>query len=291
LSSEAQAPLERIAAAHTAAFRQVTGKWRDYQGLVKTRHGGTFFPSDVAVFAGLLPGLGLRGRVLEVGSGDGRMLSLLALLRATSCPAIGEVTGVEVVPEYLEVSRRARAGLGPELDFSHTREICANVLELDLHPFDVILYFAGGAMPWREEEVFRTALARELRPDARLLAYGPDAEGFPLEPRGTVAVPGYHSVHVYGGRPGARSAGSSAAEVRGARLGWLAERLLAHDDPGRPARGRMALQFFLERFFPGSTWELGPLGLTVRPGGPGGGRVRHWPSAPPAAPGGCARPG
>lgn len=193
--------LERIAAAHSDAFRAVTGKWRERQTLVRTAQGGTFFPSDVGVLAEVLPRVGLAGRVLEVGSGDGRLLSLLALLRQTRSPGITAVTGVELEAAYLEVSARARRSLSPPLDFTATTEICADVLDLDLAGFDAVLYFSGGAMPERAERAFRAALGRQLRADALLIAWGPDAEEFALPLRERIAVPGYHTVHVYRGAP------------------------------------------------------------------------------------------
>lgn len=193
--------LERIAAAHSDAFRAVTGKWRERQTLVRTAQGGTFFPSDVGALAAVLPRIGLAGRILEVGSGDGRLLSLLALLRQTRSPGITAVTGVELEADYLEASRRARRRLSPPLDFTATTEVCGDVLALDLGAFDAILYFSGGAMPERAEEAFRAALDRQLRADAILIAWGPDAEEFTLPLRERIAVPGYHTVHVYRGVP------------------------------------------------------------------------------------------
>lgn len=192
--------LALIADAHDEAFRQVTGKWRAYRGLVRTPAGGTFFPSEVRALAQAFTVLGLAGRVLEVGSGDGRLLSLLAHLRPAALPGIAEVVGVEVVPEYVEASRRARVLLEERIDYGATREICANVLEVDLAEFDVLLYFAGGAMPEAEDAKFREKLARELRPDARLVAWGPDAEEIDLPRLAAAPVPGYHTLHVYRGR-------------------------------------------------------------------------------------------
>lgn len=254
MSSEARAAAARIAAAHDAAFRAATGKWRGRRHLVRTPTGGTFFPSDVAVFATLLPRIGLEGRVLEVGSGDGRLLSLLALLRRRELPGLREVVGVEVVPEYLEASRIARSSLGGEIDFDGVTERRANVLEVDVHPFDAVLYFAGGAMPWQEEEAFREALRRELRPAAALVAWGPDAEGFDLPPRSRHPVPGYHTVHVYGGRGGSRPAGAGPEAVVRRRLGYLLERAARRD------RGRAlaALNGCCARLFPGARWAIVP---------------------------------
>ena len=84
------------------------------------------------------------------------------------------------MPAYLEASRRARARLAGEIDYAATREVCGNVLEVDLGAFDVLLYFAGGAMPEEEDAAFRAKLARELRADALLVAWGPDAAEFDL---------------------------------------------------------------------------------------------------------------
>lgn len=208
-NSDLAAPeiVARIAAIHTAAFREITGKWRERQTLVRTERGGTFFPSDVRILAAVLPRLGLGGRVLEVGSGDGRLLSLLSLLRQTVLPGIGDVIGVEVEPAYIEVSRRARARLSPPLDYARTGEVCDDVLNMDLSGFDALLYFSGGAMPEQAETAFRRALARELRPEAMFVTWGPDAEGFALPRRAAIAVPGYHTVYGYGGRGPGRPRG------------------------------------------------------------------------------------
>lgn len=194
--------LDRIAAVHDAAFREVTGKWREYRGLVRTPAGGTFFPSEVRPLAVALPALGLRGRVLEVGSGDGRVLSLLAHLRRGPLAAVEGVTGVEIVPEYLEASRRARARLGGEIDYGCVRERLGSVFDLDLGAHEALLWFAGGAMPGEEEAAFAAKAARELHPGARLVAWGPDAGELSLRRLGELPVPGYHTLHVYAGARG-----------------------------------------------------------------------------------------
>ncbi len=192
----------RIAAVHDAAFREVTGKWREYRGLVRTPAGGTFFPSEVSALASALPALGLRGAVLEVGSGDGRVLSLLAHLRRGPLAGLAAATGVEIVPEYLEASRLARARLAPLIDYGCVAEIPGDAFALELAPYDALLWFLGGAMPGGQEAAFAAKAGRELRPGARLVAWGPDAASLDLPRLGELPVPGYHTLHVYAGQAG-----------------------------------------------------------------------------------------
>ena len=191
--------LDRIAAVHDLAFREVTGKWREYRGLVRTPTGGTFFPSEVRPLAAALPALAPAGNVLEVGSGDGRVLSLLAHLKQTALPALTAATGVEIVPEYLEASRRARARLAPQIDYGSVGEILGSAFDLDLAAYDVLLWFVGGAMPGEEEAAFAAKAGRELRAGARLVSWGPGAGELALPGRTEHPVPGYHTLHVYAG--------------------------------------------------------------------------------------------
>jgi len=55
-------------------------------------------------------------------------------------------------------------------------------------------------MPEDEEAAFAAKLGRELRPDARLVAWGPDAGGLDLPRVTSLPVPGYHTLEVYRGR-------------------------------------------------------------------------------------------
>lgn len=95
-------------------------------------------------------------RVLDVGSGSGWTTALLAHLTGPD----GEVMGVEIVPELVQIGRR---NLGTDQPWARIEQATPGVFGLpDAAPFDRILTSAdGGRIP--------SALTDQLAPGGRLV--------------------------------------------------------------------------------------------------------------------------
>ena len=141
---------------------------------------GLFYPSSLddildGVTAAVRPGT----RFLDLGSGDGRVVFLAAVLGA-------EATGIEYDRRLYDVARTALERLGAVVPRERVRLKRGDFFRADWSGYDVIFYFGSGT--FAEDRMF-AKLAREMKPDAvLLLEHGPKPPaGFePVFERGVV---------------------------------------------------------------------------------------------------------
>lgn len=112
-------------------------------------------------------------RFLDLGSGDGRVVFLAAVLGA-------EATGIEYDPKMVKTSRKALQALDGVVDAEHVKIVEGDFFEYSWSPYDVVFFFdLSSFAPDRVREKLR----RDLGPDARLVVGWEQAPfpGFELE--------------------------------------------------------------------------------------------------------------
>jgi len=138
---------------------------------------GLFYPSLLddlipALRATLRPG----ARLLDLGSGDGRVVFLASLLGARA-------TGIEYDRALHRVAIAARDRLDSLVDSDHAILRRGDFFRADYADYDVLYYYKSGAYA---ETRLGLKIAAELRPDAVLLVLAGEPEHFPdLEPIAT----------------------------------------------------------------------------------------------------------
>jgi len=151
-----------------------------YLSREKVEQRGLFYPSSLddiraGIEAAVRPGL----KFLDLGSGDGRVVFLAAVLGA-------DATGIEYDTRVHAVAKEALARLAATVPRARVRLRRGDFFRADWSGYDVIFYFGSGT--FTEDRMF-AKLAREMKPDAvLLLAHVPDPPpGFePLAGHGVV---------------------------------------------------------------------------------------------------------
>jgi len=152
-----------------------------YLSTEKVEDRGLFYPSSLddiraGLEAAVRPGL----KFLDLGSGDGRVVFLAAVLGA-------EATGIEYDARVHAVARDALARLAAIVPRERVRLRRGDFFRADWSGYDVIFYF-GTNGTFAEDRMY-AKLAREMKPDAvLLLAHVPNPPpGFePLAEHGVV---------------------------------------------------------------------------------------------------------
>ncbi|PYS95101.1 MAG: hypothetical protein DMF50_10275 [Acidobacteria bacterium] len=140
---------------------------------------GLFYPSILedlypALVAAIRPG----DRFLDLGSGDGRVVFMAALLGARA-------TGIEYDQELHRIALAAEKRLEGLVDPESAVLRRGDFFKVDLRPYEVYFYYALGSS---KEDRLLEKLGRDLGPSARLvLAYPSDS------------VPGFRRVADYDG--------------------------------------------------------------------------------------------
>ncbi len=122
---------------------------------------GPYFPSPIEVVREMLMRADVQPNelVIDVGSGDGRILFLAA--EEFGARALG----IELDAGLVESSRRAAAARGLE---ERVQIVHANALDVDLSPAEVVtLYLSADGM-----ELLRFHLERTLKPGTRVVCHG-----------------------------------------------------------------------------------------------------------------------
>ncbi|MFQ5876914.1 MAG: SAM-dependent methyltransferase, partial [Acidobacteriota bacterium] len=144
---------------------------------------GLFYPS---LLEDLLPSfeaiLRPGARFLDLGSGDGRVVFLAALLGA-------DATGIEYDRRLHRIARRSRARLEEILDTDRAVLRRGDFFDEDLGRYDVLFYFARGSFG---EDRLLEKIRDEMRPDATLLISFPSGP-----PSGLSLIARYGDVHAY----------------------------------------------------------------------------------------------
>jgi SAM-dependent methyltransferase len=139
---------------------------------------GLFYPS---LLEELVPAfraaIGPGTRFLDLGSGDGRVVFLAALMGA-------DATGIEYDRELHGIAVRARRRLSHLIDRRRATLRRGDFFDLDLSRYDVLFYFGKGSFA---EDRLGEKIVREMRPDAVLLL------SYPVGP-----VSGLHEVGTFG---------------------------------------------------------------------------------------------
>jgi len=135
---------------------------------------GLFYPSLLEELVPPLDRYVTPGsRFLDLGSGDGRVVFLAAVLGA-------EATGIEYDPKMVETSRKALRALEGVVDAERVRIVEDDFFEHSWSPYDVVFFFdLSSFAPDRVREKLR----RDLGPDTRLVVGWEQAPfpGFELE--------------------------------------------------------------------------------------------------------------
>jgi SAM-dependent methyltransferase len=144
---------------------------------------GLFYPSDLS---DILPALAVEvhpgDRVLDLGSGDGRVVFLAALLGA-------EATGIEWDKEIHGLALRAREDLADLLPRERIHLRHGDFLKEPLERYDVLFYFDSGTFA---RSALFDKIGAEMRHGARLLLAHEN-----LEPLGFVKSAQHGVVDVY----------------------------------------------------------------------------------------------
>lgn len=112
-------------------------------------------------------------RFLDLGSGDGRVVFLAAVLGA-------EATGIEYDPKMVKTSRKALKSLDGVVDAQRVKIVEGDFFEYSWSPYDVVFFFdLSSFAPDRVREKLR----QDLGPDTRLVVGWEQAPfpGFELE--------------------------------------------------------------------------------------------------------------
>ncbi|HKQ96445.1 MAG TPA: class I SAM-dependent methyltransferase [Candidatus Polarisedimenticolia bacterium] len=153
------------------AVRDDPARQMKYLTAEKKAAQGLFYPSSLD---DILPGLMTEVRpgrsFLDLGSGDGRVVFIAAILGA-------QATGIEFDPPMHEIARAARKELKATVPKERVTLLKGDFYELDWSKYDVLFYFGSGTF---DEPRMLAKLRKEMRPDAVLvLAHVPEApEGF-----------------------------------------------------------------------------------------------------------------
>lgn len=137
---------------------------------------GLFYPSSLD---DILPGLMTEVRpgrsLLDLGSGDGRVAFIAAILGA-------QATGIEYDPQMHAIARAALKELKATVPKERVTLLKGDFYRLDWSRYDVLFYFGSGTF---DEPRMLAKLRKEMRSDAVLvLAHVPEApEGFLLRGR------------------------------------------------------------------------------------------------------------
>ncbi len=131
---------------------------------------GLFYPSLLddlipALRAALRPG----ARLLDLGSGDGRVVFLASLLGA-------HATGIEYDRAMHRIAIAARDRLAGLVDPERAVLQRGDFFRVDYSAYDVLYYYQAGAYA---EKRLGLKIAAELRPDAALLVLAGQPEHFP----------------------------------------------------------------------------------------------------------------
>jgi SAM-dependent methyltransferase len=133
------------------------------------RDKGLFYPSLLDELTPAFEAyLGPDVDFLDLGSGDGRVVFLAAVLGARA-------TGIEYDEELVEVSERALAALEDVVDGDRVEIVQGDFFEVSWSDYDVIFYFDLSSFL---QERVREKLRAELAPDAALLV-GHEQAPFP----------------------------------------------------------------------------------------------------------------
>jgi hypothetical protein len=165
------------------------------------REKGLFYPTSLddtldAFESEVRPGL----KLLDLGSGDGRVIFLSAVMGA-------DATGIEWEPALHRLALDARKRLGSFVPRNRAHLRQGDFLREDFSRYDLLFHFGSGTF---DDTALFDKIRRELRPGARLLyAHGN------LPPPGLEETASYDVVKVYvqpaagGSAPGRPSGGGS----------------------------------------------------------------------------------
>jgi SAM-dependent methyltransferase len=181
--SKPPAPLEGEEASVPNVDRSLASEFEDEDVVTAYMHRP---PYPDALIGRLLELIPVRGRVLDLGCGLGKLALALA-------PHVEEVIAVDRSAAMLRLAQALDAGDHPNVRWMHDR---AEALDLDA-PFD--LAGAGAAIHWIDPAVLFPKLARWLAPGACLAIVEGDA------PTAAPWIEAYHAViHGWVERLGAR---------------------------------------------------------------------------------------
>ena len=140
---------------------------------------GLFYPSILEdIYPALVAAIRPGDRFLDLGSGDGRVVFMAALLGARA-------SGIEYDAELHRIALAARKRLEDLVDSGSAVFRRGDFFKEDLGPYEVYFYYALGSS---KEDRLIEKLGRELSPSARLVLAYPSA-----------SVPGFRRVADYDG--------------------------------------------------------------------------------------------
>jgi len=149
---------------------EVESYLQDELRFSRMRKMGLYFPSSIQDAYKTFKSLGVDGstKVVDLGSGDGRIVYTAALLGA-------QATGIEFDPILAGIGEPEngwiRKSLPDIVDFSRIRILQKDFLEEDLSQYDVIFYYYNSSSDDGQERL-KEKLLREMHPDAKLVVYG-----------------------------------------------------------------------------------------------------------------------
>jgi SAM-dependent methyltransferase len=151
-----------------------------YLGTEEVTGKGLFYPSRLEeILPALRATLRPERTFLDLGSGDGRVVFLAAVLGARA-------TGIEYDRALHRVAREARRRLAGVVDPARAALRRGDFFALDLDRYDVLFYFGSGS--YSEPRLFEK-IAREMRPGSVfLLAHGREDSLPPLPLLATYGV-------------------------------------------------------------------------------------------------------
>ncbi len=174
MTGSATPPPQDVSADPARQMKYLTAEKKEEKGL--------FYPSSLE---DILPGLMSEVRegrsFLDLGSGDGRVVFMAAILGA-------QATGIEYEPEMHQIAETALRKLRATVPKERVTLLKGDFYKLDWSRYDVLFYFGLGTF---DESGMLAKMRREMRPEAILiLAHRqPPSAGFlPIARYGVVST-------------------------------------------------------------------------------------------------------
>ena len=170
------------AAAPPDAVRDDPARQMKYLSAEKKADKGLFYPSSLDdILPGLMSEVRAGRSFLDLGSGDGRVVFMAAILGA-------QATGIEYEPQMHQIAEAALRKLHAVVPKERVTLLKGDFYKLDWSRYDVLFYFGLGTF---DESGMLAKMRREMRPDAILLLahmHPPPAGFLPIARYGVVST-------------------------------------------------------------------------------------------------------
>jgi len=160
LSKEESFTLEFLKTILSSSSKEIP---EEYDLLEKGQYVGSNIDEIAQLALFLRPWIKSNAKVLDLGSGDGRVVLTLATLWKDV-----EIIGIEYNPALFQYSQKIKEKFNPELQ-KRVRFLKKDFLEEDFSLYDIIFYYYWGT--WEEQKLVEK-LNRQVKPNTLLILYG-----------------------------------------------------------------------------------------------------------------------